>query len=47
MAGSMTISLHFTKKTHKGVHVPKFDDQNGLKVLGNEIEKDLRPSEIE
>jgi hypothetical protein len=43
----MIVSLHLTKKTHEGVHVPKFDDQNGLNVLGNTIKKGLRPSEIE
>jgi hypothetical protein len=43
----MIISLRLTKKTHEGVPVPKFDDQNGLKVLENTIKKDLRPSEIE
>jgi hypothetical protein len=47
MAGSMIVSLHLTKKTHEGVHVRKFDDQNGPKVLGDTIKKDLRPSEIE
>jgi hypothetical protein len=31
----------------RGVYVPKFHNQNGLKVLGNTIKKDLRPSEIE
>jgi hypothetical protein len=31
----------------RGTHAPKFDDQNGLEVLGNTLKKDLRPSEIE
>jgi hypothetical protein len=43
----MILSLHLTKKTHEGVHVPKFHDQNGLKVLGDTIKKELRPSEVE
>jgi hypothetical protein len=47
MTGSMIVSLHLIKKTMREVHIPKFDDQNGLKVLGNTIKKDLRPSEIE
>jgi hypothetical protein len=40
MVGSMIISLHLTKKTHGGIHVPRFDDQNGLNALGNMIKKD-------
>jgi hypothetical protein len=36
----MIVSFHITKETHEGVHVPKFDDQNELKVLGNTIKKD-------
>jgi hypothetical protein len=47
MAGSMIASLHLTKNIYEEVHVPKFADQNGLKVLGNAIKKDLGPSEIE
>jgi hypothetical protein len=47
MAGSMMVSLHLTKKTHEMVHIPKFDDQDGLNVRGNMIKKDLRLSEIE
>jgi hypothetical protein len=43
----MIISVHLTNKTHEGVYVPKFDHQSGLKVPGNTIKKDLRPSEIE
>jgi hypothetical protein len=31
----------------RGVHVWKFDDPNGVKVLGNMIKNDLRSSEIE
>jgi hypothetical protein len=46
MARSTVVSPHFTKKTAEGVYVPKFDHQNGLKVLGNTIGKDLGPSEI-
>jgi hypothetical protein len=34
------------KRPVREVHVPKFDDQNGLKVLRNAIKKDVRPSEI-
>jgi hypothetical protein len=37
MAGGMSVSLHLTQKTQKGVHVPKFDGQNGFNVLGNTI----------
>jgi hypothetical protein len=47
MTGSMIISLHLAKKIHEGAHIPKFDDQNGFKVLGNTIKSDSRPSEIE
>jgi hypothetical protein len=43
MAGRMIIFFHLTKKTHVGVHHPQFDDQNGLKVLENTIQKDSRP----
>jgi hypothetical protein len=47
LAGRMIVSVHLTKKTYEGVHVPKFDDQNGSMLLGNTIKKDTRPSEIE
>jgi hypothetical protein len=47
MSGNMIVSLHVTKKTYEGGTCPEIRQSNGLKVLGNRINKDLRLSEIE
>jgi hypothetical protein len=46
MAGSMIVSLRLTKKTHEEIHVPKFNPQNGLKVLGIPSKRTYDPQKL-